>query len=1482
MKRIVILPVLLLALTLIVSAQSKPFSNDKDTFFEELNAYLSSTPSKDNKAQAAAVMSEFRGVWNNHYDSAEASLAIGLYELMRSKTGNSAYYNILIFTEVLLRAPYNGMTKSDINRFLTFTTQRFAKRQTQMDKYLKSCRDLFADHVLGEKGAVQWIAPNANFTFPTDTACLFEVKQCDLVLQSKNDQSVIRATFGRIDLEKHIWFGRGGRVDWSRFGIPSDKVYGIVNDYQVNLLASNYSIDEIEFYNKQYFTHPCRCSFEDAITGAAPNEKTMYPKAISVSDQQERGTFFGNVEFLGSFGMVGQSVNFFGTAEHPAQFVFKHNNRITVRTLAKRFIMSDNSLVSSQAAARIYLYDTVYNTIDSIYHNDLGFRYNDSKGLMMLYRKDNGVGYGPFHDTYHDYDIFLEAVYWKRGTNQMDFRRMEGTSGDSEGMVASVNYFRKADYLKIQALDMKHPMENLNQFLRLFGDEDNRFNINDYVSYVKYPISQVLSLILNLQAEGYIEYEKDTQMVTVLPRFFDVLASDHNEFDFDVIKFQTKVSNRQPNITLVLGTNDMVVYGIRDYSNKTEVPSITLSDYKHVLILPDNARIVLKKDRNFNFSGCVMAGMYEFFTKESLFNYSTFSIEMNKVDSLRFYARFSDKVYPVEGVLERLTGTLEIDANDNKSSVRKTPEYPRFSSTGNAYRFYRDINGGVFDLALPLDTLTDEDLAGKFYYCLEPFAVEQLDNLKSEDVVFKGRLVSGGIFPDIEEPLVVMDDHSLGFKHVIGDGKEQSLPMFGGKGGFHQEVTLSNEGFFGQGRLDVETSAFDAEHFDFYPDSVTAAVQKFAMHESTTGTEFPKATCGPLDLKWDLTETQLYTTTLEEPINLYDSTFFTGTTMLSENGFKGDGVLTFGLTRFSSSYFDFDSRSFVADSSDFTLYDEDGQTKAFLADNYKSTVDLGGKRVRFGYLDENSNLDFPLNQFYCSLNQAEWDMNANNIHLSGQAAEFVSLLPEHDSLAFLSTNADYDMNTYVIHAHGVPSVTVADAEISPWDHNIDIQRNATISPLEHATIVADTSARQHLFKDAAVSIYSRHDYAALGVKDYLDVVGVATPVFYDEIKPVEGVTMGHASVSDSLGFMLSPWFGFKGEVTTKADEPFDEYKGFFRITRSCLEDTVWFASTAQIDPQEVSIPIDMEQVRKERQGIFNGLCYEFGSGGGYHVNFMKPMNPETIPVTTQNGDLSYDVNKRQYIISDDTSSLVLDERCVVTMHGPSDLGFEKGLAQFACYGDYVGYPNDSVTMEGLCVFNAPVFDSQVLSDIAAIYAAVESDAIDLSQTHYLEYLKSERGEEEAEALRTEMELTPYPVVDDGDFYHQTIVIPSIKMVWNPTLRALVSVGKIGLGTLGGHQVNRYVDGVVMFDRRLGIITFFFENDMFQTYLSYNCGDGQLQVHATYGTVNARISDLSEKNRSVKADNKRFEYVVTPYEAMTDLLSRLKRAGARGS
>lgn len=1187
---------------------------------------------------------------------------------------------------------------------------------------------------------------------------------------------------------------------------------------------------------------------------------TLLVLSISGFAQVTKNTIFGDIAYYGRVDTTGKSTVITGTKPEPAHLVFKYRNRIAVRVMSPRFTMNDNGIASNNAKVRIYLYDTIHQTIDSIYHNDIGFRYNVSNRQVMVYRKDGGVGTGPFHDTYHEYDIFLEAIYWDRNDDEMEFRRIGGTSGASEGYVASLNYFRKSDYLKMQALDMKHPMESLNKFVKIYGDEYNQFNILDLANYVKYPYSQVLTLILNLQAEGYVEYDKELKMVTVLDRFFDVLASNRGEFDFDVIKFQTKVENRQPNIRLLLGSNDMLVYGIYDYQTQSNVPSITLSDYKHVLIIPDNARIVLKKHRNFNFSGCVMAGMYEFFTKECLFDYAKFSIEMAKVDSLRFYARFGNKVYPVEGTLERLKGVLTIDESDNKSSVRETPAFPKFQSEGDAYKFYRHINGGVFNLELPADSLLADSLVGKFYYCLEPFAMESLDNLNSTDIAFKGRLVSGGIFPDIAQPLVVMEDHSLGFKHVIGDGVDANYPVYEGKGRFHQKVFLSDEGFYGEGKLGVETSEYLSPRFDFYPDSVVAAVQSFAMHESWDGTHFPKASCGPLDLKWDVTLPQLFVTTKEEPIVMYGNTQFEGHTALTPEGLRGEGVMTFGLTRLDSKYFDFDTRSFVADSSDFILYDEDGATKAFVAENYRSLVDLDAQKARYEYLDDRSNLDFPLNRFYCSLNEAEWDMASNRVHLSSPAAsqaesKFVSLLPEHDSLSFNSTNADYDMNDYVIHAHEVSNLFVADAEIFPMNGNVKIMRNAEISPLEHAVIEADTATRRHHFKDAAVSIYSRNNYMALGVKDYVDVEGVATPVFFDEIAPTEGVTVAHAELPDSTGFKLSPYFGFMGKVTSKASEPYDFFEGSFRLEQSCLEDTVWFVSKAHVNPQAVEIPVVMEDVKKARQGLFNGLCYEFGSQGGYHVNFLKPMNPETVTVTSQDGALTYDAESQSYVIQDTLNhqELRLSDRCLVSMHGTSNMGFDEGLTHFECTGDFVNYPNDSMTMAIMNVFKAPVFDEKLLKEIAEVYAPIEGEPVG--------------GVE-------------YPEDEKAEIYGNTIVIPSLKMGWNPALRAYVSEGKIGLGCLGKNIVNRYVDGYVMFDRRLGVITYYFENDMFMTYLSYNCGDGQLQVHATYGSINMKLSDMKEKSREIKTKEAYFEYVVTPYEAITDFLSRLKRAGVR--
>ena len=309
----------------------------------------------------------------------------------------------------------------------------------------------------------------------------------------------------------------------------------------------------------------------------------------------------------------------------------------------------------------------------------------------------------------------------------------------------------------------------------------------------------------------------------------------------------------------------------------------------------------------------------------------------------------------------------------------------------------------------------------------------------------------------------------------------------------------------------------------------------------------------------------------------------------------------------------------------------------------------------------------------------------------------------------------------------------------------------------------------------------------------------------------------------------------------------------------------------------------MERIREDEPRMTNGLYYELAIDGGYFGSFLTPKEgrkelDETAPV---NGVLWFDADSLRFVVTDETqydTYLDLDSRGIVHGEGSFGLGFETPLAQFVVHGNYTQYPNDSLTLQGLNVFNAPIFDDKALEAMAEVYSNVEGSSIDLTQTQYLHYFRSENDEEKTEERSKAIELEGYPKMESSDFYCNTLVIPDLKMVWNDKMHAFVSVGKIGLGNFGSHVVNKYVDGCVIFDRRLGNITYYFQDDMFQTFINYNSGDGQFQVHCTYSDINQRLAETKEKYRTRTKDDKRFQYVAVPYESMLDFLNRLKFAG----
>ena len=1551
MKKGILIVVFALFVSAVPSFAQAFFPTEKNAFYDKLSTYLNSSTSKQDREEATAIMQAFRGVWDSYYDDQEANMVMSLCELLHARTGGKAYTNIFNYIEVVQQIPTAGLTHTDVNNWLCFTDAKTQKSLNGVDKYFASCRSIFVDKVLSAKGNSQWTLRDALWSFPSKEQ--FELSiDGTLALVSQKDESLLKNTKGVYYLDGNRWEGMGGSADWSRFNIPAEKVYVTLPDfYELDLSRSEYAIDSVIFHERQHFGQDILCRYEDKVMVNTPNEKTMFPRVKSYRSDYAISDLMRNIDFEGGIGMMGNQVDVFGGVSKKAIFHFRQGGREVVRVQAPRFLMSmDELLVSDNVALRVYLMDTVGTEMDSLYHNGIGFRYDNKTRKMMAFRSEKDFGDGPFHDYYHGVDIFLEAMYWDIDGNQVDFRRMEGVNPVSEGDVVSVNYFRHDDFKRLQGLDSSHPMIRIEKFLQGFDNVDRqvKFAVGDLASYLGYPIEQVIALMLKLRAEGYVEYDPETKWATVLPRFFDVVDSYRETIDYDVIKLHTLTTNRQPNLRLDLYTNDLLVYGITSQIDGFEGSAISLSDRKRVVIVPDLGRVTFTKHQNFKFSGGIMAGMFEFFTKDSEFNYKDFSIKMEKVDSLRFYARYNNHVIPVDGTLEKLKGRLDIDHGDNKSSRYETPSYPIFHSEAEGFKFYRKINGGVFHPGSVDSVMTAEDLDGKFYYSVYPFVVDSLNDLSMKKVRFDGELVSGGIMPNIEQPLVVMEDFSLGFIHQIGEDETASYPLYGDLGRFHNKVFLSGSGFFGEGKLDYQTAAFNSNQFMFYLDSVIAITNQFKMVPREDGTGFPMASADALKLKWDIRIPELTTETFDKPICMYGDTYFSGKTVLSPDGYSADGKMRFGLTEFDSDHFALDSRTFVADSAQFLLYSADTTNIAFAATNYRANVDFDAQKVKYDYLDQTSNLDFPMNQYICSLKEAEWDMATNSLHLynpvesfgdyatattreellavHNNASKFISLVPEQDSLQFYSMSAEYDMTNYIIHAHDVKIIRVADAAVFPYMHDVDINAESRLEPV-NGDLLADTLNRFHLYKDAVVNIHSRNYYEAQGVWDYANADGISTPIRVDTIAPVEGITHGYAHIADTADFKLSTQFGFRGRLSLDATEQLGYFDGKFallafeepQVVVVVVEDTLtevvddttfmvlddfgpgdprwnietaqdsiaslnqWFASSTHVNPADIRIPVDIDRIREFEPSFCNGLYYELAIDGGYFGSFLMPRKgrKDLADALPANGLLWFDSDSLRFVVTDTTQYAArteLDARGVINGYGTTDLSFDTPLAQFVVNGNYTQYPNDSITLHGLNIFNAPVFDDGVMAAMAEVYANMDGASIDLTQTPFLDYFRSENSEEKTQELRTNIELAGYPPMESSDFYSKTIVIPDLKMVWNDQMHAFVSVGKIGLGSFGNHIVNKYVDGYVVFDRRLGNITYYFQNDMFQTFINYNSGDGQMQVHATYGDINQKMYDTKEKYRTRKKDDKQFQYVAVPYESMLDFLNRLKYAG----
>jgi hypothetical protein len=317
-----------------------------------------------------------------------------------------------------------------------------------------------------------------------------------------------------------------------------------------------------------------------------------------------------------------------------------------------------------------------------------------------------------------------------------------------DAMFESANYFRTDRYDKIQGIDDMNPLIKMRDFVKKGNGDSPDFKGDQYAKYCKMSANDVRPNLVRLSAMGFITYDFDDDNVHVNDKLFTYIAARAAHIDYDVIQFPSVIRNKE-NASINLLNYDMAIYGVRQ---------IYMSDSQNVVIYPYDQKIILKKNRDFTFQGVVHAGRFDFFGKEFSFNYDKFIIDLKNVDSLRMMVKSREPdaygEYPlvkVKTVIENINGNLEIDNPANKSGRKPFPKYPIFNSFKDSYAFYnkKQIQGGKY----PKD---------KFYFHLEPFTIDSLDNFSNEGLVFKGSMETAGIFPTFKESLTLQSDYSLG------------------------------------------------------------------------------------------------------------------------------------------------------------------------------------------------------------------------------------------------------------------------------------------------------------------------------------------------------------------------------------------------------------------------------------------------------------------------------------------------------------------------------------------------------------------------------------------------------------------------------------------------------------------------------------------------------------------------------------------------